>query len=160
MEIKARIIQGELNFGTPITTHGVKEALKKNEGKEVKIVIMGRESGNMRRFFEGAVIPYLFYQHPHSGWDNFKECREAIKNEFNPVYIKGFNGRVTTAPGSTAMRKDKFNQFLEKIERYCMENGFEFPNSEDFREWDLKHPLIGDIYPPLKRLIDKYHEEK
>jgi len=36
----------------------------------------------LRRFLMGAVIPYVFYQLPHSGWANFKECWLALKLEF------------------------------------------------------------------------------
>ena len=34
-----------------------------------------------------------------------------------------------------------------------MENGYEFPDSEDYKKWRDSSPLIGQVYPPLNRII-------
>ena len=129
----------------------------KYQGKYLKLELDEPISGNKRRFFEGAVVPYFFYQHSIGVFEDFKDARECLKREFNPVFVKRFNGSIETQGGSTSGKSDKwFAAFLEKIQDRFMREGYEFPDSEDYKKWEDSAPDPGEIYPPLKRLVDDY----
>ena len=47
-----------------------------------------------------------------------------------------------------------FRRFLEEVLRWMEQQGMELPDAEDFKRWRDSAPVKGEIYPPLKRLID------
>jgi len=128
-----------------------------HKGAPVILEIDDAPTSEMRRFFEGAVVPYVFYQHPTSDWETFRDAREALKVEFLPVYTKTISGdRVKLSQSTAALSKAKFTAFLETVLRWMEQNGFEVPDSEDYKKWRDSAPGVGEVYPPLRRLIDNY----
>lgn len=131
------------------------------EGKEVVITIDDKPTANMRRFFEGAVVPSVFYQNPKSGWESFKDAREALKLEFLGGYARGLDGKtIRVSKSTTELSKKRFTAFLEEVLRWMEENGMEMPDPEDYKAWRDSAPSPGEIYPPLLRLkvlYDKSH---
>lgn len=129
-----------------------------HKGKHAIIEIDDKPSAQMRRFFEGAVVPYVFYQHPESGWETFRDAREALKVEFLPSYtIRTINGgRIALSRSSASLNKAKFSAFVEAVIRWLEENQYEVPDNEDYKRWENSAPGKGEVYPPLQRIIDKF----
>jgi hypothetical protein len=158
--IYAYIKDGSFTFGSLASQERAKKWLKKHEGRKVRIQDELPISGQMRRFFEGAVVPYFAYQHfipsEVGGYRrmSFKEAREALKLQFNPQYVTTIEGDRKVTGGSTKMSKAKMEEMLELILHWSTENGYEFPDSEDYKKWRDSGPLVGEVYPPLKRIIE------
>lgn len=163
-QYKGQIMQGRIIFGKD-TTHAqalFQMWLDDHNGKRVIITIDDPTSTQFRRFFEGAVVPYYAYQQhlfdqEQQVWRRFSfiEARENLKLEFNPSYLMGRGGKRQTVAGSTALlNKAQFGAFLEKIQHWFLENGYQFPNSEDHNKWMKTAPLVGEVYPPLKKIIE------
>lgn len=128
-----------------------------HKGKDVVMEIDDKPTSNMRRFFEGAVVPYTFYQHPDSGWETFRDAREALKVEFLPSYVKTIKGdKIKTARSTTGLSKARFTKFLETVLQWLEENGYEVPDSEDYKNWRDSAPGVGEVYPPLARIAEQY----
>ncbi len=131
-----------------------KQFLVKHAGKEVKVEVDETPTSEMRRFFEGAIVPYAFYQ-SDLAWEDFRETREALKLEFNFAYTLDLGGkRAKVAKSTTTLSKERFKRFLDEIEAWFRENGYEFPDPEQFKAWRDSAPDANEIYPPLQRLID------
>lgn len=161
--IEARITNEEnprLDFGTQVNKEKARQFFVKNAGKTVRIESVDRPSLNKRKFFEGAIVPYWFYQHPHSGWKDYSEARENLKLGCNVQYIHSRAGDLVPIPGSTKMNKERFDEFLEKVTDTFIQNGLEFPDSEHYKAWIESVPDVGDEFPPLKALRDTYLSEK
>lgn len=127
---------------------------RENDGKRAKFVLDEEISYDMRKFFEGAVAPYFFFQ-SEVAYSSIKEARNALKIEFGKkIYQKDIKGNTTVTPISTAeYNKADMQKLLDNILVYFRENGFVYPDSEDHKKWRDSSPLIGEIYPPLKLLI-------
>lgn len=156
MQIKAKIKNGELFYGQPLWTARIKEIYKRNENKYVVVTIDNRETNEMRRFFEGGIVPYFFYQHPKSGWKDFNECRELLKLEFNGVFIHNKDGKSIKITRSTKISKAKFIEFLGRIQDYCNENSLEWPDAEQYKRWRDGGPDPDEIYPPVLELKRRF----
>lgn len=156
MKIKVKIENGQISFGNEKRTEVIKEILRKNEGEYFNLVHDNRESAKMRRFFEGAVVPYYFFQNPKSGWKNFAECRESLKLEHHFTFVNNRYGESQKVAKSTMVNRESFSNFLEKIERDFNENGFEWPDHKAFKAWEDSAPKAGEVYPPLLKLKEKY----
>lgn len=157
MQIRARIIKGRIQFGSAFAEA---RFMGKNEGAYLIIQVDDEPTAQMRRFMEGAIVPYYFYQNPKSGWTNFKECREALKLAHNFTFVNDREGKSQRTALSTSMTKEKFKEFLGRIERDFQENGFEFPDSEAYRAWTDSAPGVGEVYPPLEALKQRYEEAR
>ena len=155
MDIHGTIKQGEIIISTRS-----REFLKNHEGKDVIISLDDRESTEKRRFFEGCVTQYFYYQHPYSGWTDFRQAREVLKVEFNGEWINDKDGKQIRIPKSTKLSNTRFTEFIEKIQDYFIQNGLEWPDSEDFLKWQGSAPSSDEIYPPLFALRNKYQTEK
>jgi len=159
-QVIARIKNHWFNFGSGYRQAQIREFLKRHEGKEVTLTITEENSVRLRRFFEGAVVKYVFYQHMIPEWKNFKDCREALKLEFNRKYAIGVDGQRKEYAGSTKeMTKQEFREFVDKITTWMMQNGYEVPDPEEFKRWRDSAPEPGEIYPPVKRLQAIYERE-
>lgn len=155
MQFRAKIKNKGIEFSSPLSKH----KLLQFEGSELIIEIDDKPTSEMRRYFEGAVIPSIFYQLPRSGWKTFKDCREAIKLEFLPSYTTSIKGERLKYPRSTAeLSKAKFTALLDKIMRWMEEQGMELPDPEDYKAWRDSAPAANEVYPPLKRLIESYQK--
>lgn len=134
----------------------------KLSGKYGTFTINDKPSQNIIRFFEGAVVKAFFYQNPNSGWENLKDCREALKLEFNGMHVIGIDGKQKTVPRSmTDLNRDECNTFVETIIAYMVEQGYSYiPDSENYNTWRDSAPMKGEEYPPLKRVMEAYKKEK
>lgn len=133
--------------------------LAENEGADFELREWKPTTWSKRKFFEGPVTQYFFYQHEPGAFDNFHEAREALKLECNPVRVKGITpGFAVTGAGSTANKPDKwFAAFLERIHHdVFLANGYEFPDPENYQEWLDSAPGPGEAYPPLELLVKNY----
>lgn len=149
------------NKGIQFDSDRTKAKLISLEGAYLIIEVDDKPTSNMRRYFEGAVIPAIYYQHPKSGWADFKECREAIKLEFIPGYFNDLGGvRQKTARSTTELNKGRFRAFLDQITDWMQSNGLEVPDPEDYKNWRDSAPDAGEIYPPLKRLMELYSQQR
>jgi hypothetical protein len=129
------------------------------KGQSIIIDLDDRPSAEMRRYFEGAVVVSAFYQSV-TAWQDFKECREALKLEFLPGWTRDLKGRQVQYPRSTSeLSKEGFRGFLGRIEVWFLDCGFEWPDAEAYRAWRDSGPMKGDIYPPVARL-KAAHEAK
>ena len=147
--------EGEI-YLTPVQ----KEYLKKHVGKQVVITLDERTNLEMIGFFEGAVVPYFFYQ---SGiaFKDFSDSRECLKLEFYPIKVTNLRGDIVKIAGSMAKlyeSKERMKLFLDKIQHYFADQEFEFPNSEDYKKWRDNAPGPEEIYPPLQSLIDNHRK--
>lgn len=134
--------------------------LKENPGMKIMITPADEPSGQIRRFFEGAVVPYFALQHEIDGqFLTLAEARKMLRREFNPEYVKRLDGKVETTAGSTTeLNKAAFQKFIDDIIEYMDENGYATPDSEDFKRWEKSAPEAGAIYPPLAQLIHRKKE--
>lgn len=153
MQIRGRILRGKIQFGSAFVEQ---RFLAKNEGAYLIVQIDDEPTAEMRRFYEGAVVPYYFLQNPQSGWKDFRECREALKLEHNFTFVKDRTGKSHKVSMSTSVSKEKFKEFIGKCERDFMENGFEWPDPEAYKAWQDSAPGPGETYPPLEALKEKY----
>jgi hypothetical protein len=145
--------------GTDMKQQMYAQFARENDGKRAKICLDDDISYDMRKFFEGAVAPYFFFQ-SEVAYNSIPEAREALKMEFGKkIYQKNIKGATLIVPISTAKyNKAEFQTLLDNILAYFQENGFIYPDSEDFRKWRDSSPLIGEIYPPLKLLIESFEK--
>jgi hypothetical protein len=159
-EKKGTSIQG-IMF-TPYNQARFNEALKLHPNKRWKLTLDEDITDNMRKFFEGAVVPFFALQHSINGMPmSIETAREALKLEFNPAYVKNIKGESTVVPGSTAkLNKEKFREFVEHCIEYMERNGYEVPDSEQYVAWRDSSPSVGEVYPPLKRLLELYNKQK
>lgn len=156
--VRARVKNKQILFTSERAAHMFFEMA---EGKDLNITIDDAPTANMRRYFEGAVVPCVFYQFPHSGWASFKDAREALKFEFLVAYTKSLAGkRVKVAKSTTDLSKEGFRRFLDEVIHWLMENGLEFPDPEDYKAWRDSAPPAWEIYPPVLRLKMRYDEER
>lgn len=131
--------------------------IRANPGRKIRIECQEPPSYSMRKFFEGAVVQYFFYQHNRGAFRDFRDSRESLKLEFNPTWIINAAGRRQMIGGSTAGKsKDWWVAFLDRIQDYFMQSGYEFPDSEEYKKWVRSAPLVDEIFPPLRRLIALY----
>ena len=114
------------------------------------------------RFAHGTVPKYLFYQHPASGWKDFGEAREALLDELVPAdEYYSLKGRMTKRIQTTRKRSSKWMMALSmKMQDWFMQNGFEFPDSEDYFKWIESAPPPNSEYPPLLKLKESYKKEQ
>ena len=160
------IFRGKIIGGKTVINKGDVEAFHRwcsmNEGEDFEIREFKPISYSKRKFFEGPVTQYFFYQHDPGVFDNFREAREALKLAANPVLVKMLTGGGVTAPGSTVDKSDKwFAAFLERIHHdVFLANGYEFPDPDDYAEWCNSAPSPYEVYPPLEQMIRNYKNNK
>lgn len=157
---RAVVKDGEFHFDTP-RTHAL--FMRANEGKEIKLEPIDKITPEIRKYFEGCLVPAFFYFHPHSHWKNFADAREAIKLEFGPGgrTISDIHGQpIKVAPSTSNMSNKRFALMVESLTQWFMENGMPLDvlDPEEYKRWrDTNFDI--DIYPPLKRLKDSYDRQ-
>lgn len=158
---RALITSGEFHFGSPLAKQ---RFMKLAEGKEVNLDIMEKRTDEMRKYFEGCLVPAFYYLHPHSGWKNFADARDVLKLEFAPGVrsVAAMDGSVVRiAPSTASISKQRFTLFVEAITDWMRENGVDNAvlDSEEYKRW--RDTNFDDLYyPPLKRLKQAYEKEK
>lgn len=100
----AVVENGKISLGNANNRERVRLWCEKNEGARVELCPILPESGKLRRFFEGAVVPVVaFYQEGmdhHDGHD-LAAVREWLKIEFNGEIIE-VNSPLRKAVGTAA----------------------------------------------------------
>lgn len=167
-DIIAQSINGEMEMGKQNEAI-LHDWLAKNPKKYIRISPEEPPTYSLRKFFEGAVVPYYFYQHNIGVYRDFRDARESLKLEFNPIWIINSKGERQQIGGSTLDKnkdwwnnefdKNKPQGFLKKIETYFLQNGYEFPDSETYKKWYESAPFPDEIFPSLKRLIELYKKQ-
>lgn len=163
--IKATVKDGEFHFSSPLTRH---RFFEQAEGKEVRLDIQEKLTSEMRKYFEGCLVPAFFYFHPAAGWETFADAREVMKLEFMPGVKTVRNPRTgetfKVAPSTAGMSKKRFTLFLEAISNWMVENGmpFEILDAEEYKRWRDENTAgtVEEIYPPLKRLKEAYDRQR
>lgn len=156
MKLHIKIEKGNL-----ITTLHQQNYLEKYEGKMFVGEVDERSSDSKVKFIEGAIVPYFFYQHLKGVYKDFKDARTGLKwacNWTKSVVDDKGNSREETKSMADIYSSSKRTQwFIDSSERYFMDNGYLFPDSEHYTKWSESGVLVGEIYPPLQELIDKYN---
>lgn len=153
-----RIVDGKIKFYAGMERSSLENFLRENEGR-AEIVPKNKISWNQRKFFEGVIVVYFALQSSYG--TDFIGARNALKREFNPTFFKDIHGNtVQEGETTTALDKEKFDAFLKRIERHFMENGYLFPDSEDYKKWVNSAPELGEEYPPLTEIKNKYGQTK
>lgn len=147
---------GTLSFGGPRTEILVREKLKKWPRKYVNCEVDTRETVQKRRFFEGPVTHYWFFQNPRSKWKTFLEARENLKLRWNALNSYDADGTPVRIPQSTMMSNKKFGEMLMEMQQDWTDEGYEFPDHDDFERWLLTNPPPDAEYPPVQKLKEKY----
>lgn len=131
--------------------------LEHNKGKPAYLVIDDQPTTNMRRYFEGAVVPAVFYQ--QGGWADFSECREALKLEFLPTWARILSGeRLKIAKSTTSLSKAQFRAFLDQVVYWMIDNAMDIPNPDEYKAWRDSGPAAGEMFPQLRRLLEQYNK--
>ncbi len=158
MRVRAQIKNGDIVFSSPIARMHFYE---RTEGKDIIIDVDDAPTANSRRYFEGALIPAIYYQHPKSGWVDFKDCREAIKLEFLPGYTRTLKGERVKVPRSTTeLTKARFTALIDAVARWMEENGLEVPEPLEYVAWRDSAPAAHEVYPPLARMQATYNQRR
>lgn len=141
----ARSKNGTLHLGD-YNARRLTDFLKQNDGMLIAIEPQTPESRKQRKFFEGAVIPFItFYQEnmDHRNNDHCDQVREWLKMEFNSEMVV-VAGKVKTVAGSTKGQLQK--GFLEKVMDWMNDQGYqiELLNPKDYDHWrDTIYPYGG-----------------
>ncbi len=158
MKSRIRIQKGEIVFASETAK---RMFFERNEGKEAHIELEDAPSEQMRRYFEGALVPAVYYQHPHSGWQDFSGAREALKLEFLPAYTLDLKGlRVKIAKSTADLSKERFAEFLSAVSMWLEEQEMQVPDAEAYKEWRDSAPPAGEIYPQLLRMKEAYESAR
>lgn len=147
---------GSLSFGARRTEIIMMERLKNYPLKYVNCELDIRESPAKRRFFEGAVTAYWFYQNPRSKWKTLLEARENLKLRWNAKETFDTEGNSVFLPQSTKMSNKRFGEMLSEMQDDWAEEGYEWPDPEAYDAWLLTNPPPGVEFPPVVRLKEKY----
>lgn len=154
MKTHARVIHGKIRFASDLAEA---KFMEKAANKDLIITIDDEASANKRKFFEGAIVPAVYYQNPNSGWTNFKEVREALKLEFLAGWTRTAAGeRIKYAKSTTELSNAGFGRFIESIIRWMEEQGMEVPDPKEYKDWRDSAPPAGEIFPQLARLKKIY----
>lgn len=161
MEFLGSVLNGKPDFGG-INNARLAQWCAANEGARLRISHDARSAGELVRFIEGAIIPYFFYQ-SGDAFSDFGEAREAMKLEFNAVYVKDLRGDMQAVGGSMAdlyKSKKRTQEFVDRVQSYFLRNGYEFPDSKDYVRWLSSAPLPDQIYPPLAALVAEHKKSR
>lgn len=139
--------EGLLEFGV----HGrarFKQFLAEHGPVRLKITPELPESGRLRRYFEGAIVPLIAYYQEgmdHRSSEDRRKVREWLKAEFNGELVE-IGGKVQRIAMSTKGRP-ALNEFVERVTDWVKDNydpPAEALDSEKFKHWrDTVFPFGG-----------------
>lgn len=148
MEFRCRgTAEGTLEFGEYGRAR-FKEYLRQNPGVRLTITADLPESGKLRRFYEGAVVPLVaFYQEgmDHRDSDDRRKIRDWLKTEFNGEMVE-IGGKMHVVGKSTKGRP-ALNEFVERVIDWLTENydpPHEALDPEGVKHWRDTIFLNGD----------------
>ena len=152
--------KGGLKFNSDYHKSLFKDFLKQNDGIRIKIIPDEQIPNNVRGYFEGGIVPFFALQHFVIDRDNKqwvtmdeREARECLKREFNPTYFRDLSGKTVKQGESTAsLNKKEFVAFIDRCTEYFLQNGYEIPNNEEYKNWRYSCPDFDEEYPPVVRL--------
>jgi hypothetical protein len=150
MKTRAYVKGRKISFGSLVAQERFYD---RAEGKYIFLTLDDSPTAEMRRYFEGCIVPVTFYAHPRSGWRDFAEAREAIKFEFLPhkrVTPVGGYGFFEAATSTTELSKEEFKNFLEAVIRWLLENELVTEldiDAEAYKQWRDSAPSPDEIYP-------------
>jgi hypothetical protein len=104
------------------------------------------ESNDLRRYFEGAIVPQVC-----ESWDwcdptnrdDLNACRELLKAEFNGRWVPTPSGGKRKVAMSTKTQK-VLRPFLNRVVDWMAEQGIPIPNPELYKLWQKSAPLVTD----------------
>lgn len=128
-EIRAKIINGEIDYGGKIAILSAKLAYKRHEGKPVTIVLgKKKRSTKQNNYYWGAVLPTIS---DHTG-HTVNELHEAYKKLFLPRKLITVNGKQVYLTGSTQdLSTGGMVEFIMRISAEAAEMGIILPSPED-----------------------------
>ena len=139
--------------------------LQKNAGKQCFITLDLRSSVEKQRFFEGAVVPFFYYQHNVGVFESFADARYVLKKIANHTEFrineKGKQEEVVRSMSEIYESNTKTVEFLDKVQDYFIKNAYDFPDSSHYNDWrdTLTSERKNEIYPPLAILIEEYRKQ-
>ena len=160
MKIRATIS----NSGEIILSENQTAYLQKNAGKQIYCSIDERTNTEKVAFFE-IIVKYFFYQHNIGVFRDFSDARYSLKKMIGHTEFKiNPNGELEETVRSMSEiyeSNTKTTQAIEKCDEYFRENGFQFPDSEHFKNFkDTNVDKGASEYPPIISLIEKYNQNK
>lgn len=152
MKLHARIDE----HGNPQLTDNQRAFLLK-QGKFVLIEPDNAPSTELRGFFHGAIIPFVYYQHPHSGWATFDDCYRAVMIEFRPLRTRTLkSGWCVEGDSSSGKSKAWFQRLVDDVLAWMGEQAMELPDAESWKSFRDSAPTPDQAYPPIERLKAGY----
>lgn len=131
----AVVENGKISLGNANNRERVRLWCEKNEGARVELVPILPESGKLRRFFEGAVVPLVaFYQEglDHRDGHDLQNVREWLKIEFNGEIVE-MHGRAHKIGKSTKGRA--LQGFVERVIDWVVEQYAPPMEALDPKKW-------------------------
>lgn len=163
MKVNGHIKDGKIVFSSK---RSELKFLEENEGADIIIATDDGPTSGLRRYFEGCVVPIVFYTVIRSDWNTFKDAREAVKHAFLPVHavatLRGF-GSVKICPSTSDMSKKQFQAFVDSVCAWLLDNKLCTPedlDAEAYKAWRDSAPAGEEIYPPFVRMKDDYLQKK
>jgi hypothetical protein len=143
MKINARIFNGKMQI-SDYNRRSLNDFVKdpKNAGTIVEIESRTPESNNLRRYFEGAIVPFITYFQEgydhHSDEDN-RSVREWLKLEFNGT-AKVIKGKTHIISATTV---GKLREFTERVLDWAGSQGYPIQvlSPDEYKKWR------DEIYP-------------
>lgn len=135
-EIKPGNVPG-ISLGTDHNRARFADWVRRNVGARIKLEPLTPESSQQRKFFEGALVPFIAFYQENISWedpDDLKMVREWLKIEFNGKFIT-MGGRSVKVAKST---KGALNRgFLERVLDWAGEQGYqiELLSTEEYKRW-------------------------
>jgi hypothetical protein len=146
MKFQIKLYPDRVDLGDEYMREKIKKFAKNYpQGLRAEIVPYIPESRNLRRYFEGAVIPMWVYLDNKDWRDNaiVRGYREIAKQEFcgEIVSTGGKAYRVGTTKGQLARVTEETVQYLE--DHYGIDR-IKVLNPENYKNWrDMTYPLGG-----------------
>lgn len=159
--------KGKLSLGSPANRARFADFLTANPGIRLRIEAMTPESPKQRKYFEGAVVPFIaFFQEniDYNDADDLRRVRDWIMLEFNASYLT-IGGKALKVPKTS--KGELGRGLLERILDWCGEQGYptEFLLPETYKDWnDRVRPDGGpetylDYLVSIGKLRSSYAQE-
>jgi hypothetical protein len=112
----------------------------------IRIELDEPESNDLRRYFEGAIVPQVC-----ESWewcdpknpDDLIACRELLKAEFNGRWVPTPSGAKRKVAMSTKTQK-VLRPMVDRITQWMAEQGIPIPDPKLYKQWQKSAPLVTD----------------